>query len=260
MKLAQQTEKGAETTKRLEGKVALVTGGSRGIGAAIAQRLAAEGATVAITYTKNKQAADEVVASLASTGSGALAYKADVSSPSESERVIEELKKSVGKLDIVINNAGVWDAAPLDKIDVAQYHRVFDVNVKGTVSTTLAALKLLGDGGRIINLSSVAADTYTPGFSIYAASKAAVDALTRIWAQELGPRGITVNGVAPGTTVTDMFNEAMPANAHQDLIDHTALRRLGTPEDIAAVVAFLASDDGRWVTGQTIRADGGITF
>lgn len=246
-------------TKRLAGKVAVVTGGSRGIGAAIALRLAQEGATVAITYSKNKKAADEVVASIASLGTGALALKADASSSSELQQLVDELEQSVGKIDILVNNAGVWAGGAIDQIDYDLYNRVFDVNVKGIIATTIAALKLMPNGGRIINISSGAAEMTLPGMSVYSASKAAVNALTRIWAQDLGSRNITVNGVAPGTTVTDMFNEALPGEETKEaMISKTALGRLGTPEDIAAVVAFLASKDGGWVTGQTIRADGGI--
>ncbi len=159
----------------------------------------------------------------------------------------------------MINNAGVWEGGTLDQNDVDQYHRIFDVNVKGVLSTTLAALKLIPDGGRIINISSIVAELTLPGMGIYSASKAALDTLTRIWAQELGPRGITVNAVAPGTTVTDMFHAALPGQEAADFaVGKTALRRLGQPEDIAAVVAFLASKDGGWVTGQSIRADGGF--
>jgi 3-oxoacyl-[acyl-carrier protein] reductase len=247
-------------TKRLAGKVAVVTGGSRGIGAAIALRLAQEGATVAITYTKNKKAAEDVVASISKLGNTAVAIRADVASASDTKHLVDELGKKLGKIDVLVNNAGVWEGGALDQLDLDQYQRIFDTNVKGVLATTLAALKLIPNGGRIINLSSVAAEVALPGMSVYSASKAALEALTRIWAQELGPRNITVNAVAPGTTVTDMFNDALPAEeTKQAMIEKTALRRLGQPDDIAAVVAFLASKDGGWVTGQSIRADGGLT-
>jgi 3-oxoacyl-[acyl-carrier protein] reductase len=247
--------------KKLAGKVAVVTGGSRGIGAAIALRLAEEGATVAITYNKNKKSADEVVESIAKLGTGALAFKADASSASEIRQLTEELKKTVGKVDILVNNAGVWGGSPIDQADLEEYDQIFDVNVKGVIATTIAALKLIPKGGRIINISSGAAEFSIPGKSIYSASKAALNALTRIWAQELGAKGITVNAVSPGITVTDMLNEAMPGKEVQDkLIEKTALRRLGQPEDIAAVVAFLAGPDGAWVTGQAIHADGGFNI
>lgn len=246
--------------KRLAGKVAVVTGGSRGIGAAIALRLANEGATVAITYAKNKNAADLVVKDIAEIGGSAVAFKVNAASQSEAKNLVKELEKTVGKIDILVNNAGVWEGGPLDQIDVEQFERIFDVNVKGVLATTIEALKLIPKGGRIINVSSIVADLTLPGMSVYSASKAALNALTRIWAQELGPKGITVNAVAPGTTVTDMFNAAIQGDeAKGAMVEKTALRRLGEPEDIAAVVAFLASADGGWVTGQSIRADGGFS-
>ncbi len=259
MTLVQEKPETANT-KRLAGKVALVTGGSRGIGKAIALRLAEEGATVAISYTKNKESADKVVAEMAKLGEGAVALKADVASVEETKNLANYLEETLGKIDILVNNAGVFDGRPVDQIDLDHYHRVFDVNVAGVIATTTAALKLMQNGGRIINVSSVAADLSMKGASVYSASKAALDALTRIWAQELGPRQITVNGVAPGTTATDMYDQAMSEQGKQDAISKTALGRVGEPEDIAAVVAFLASKDGQWVTGQTIRADGGISF
>jgi 3-oxoacyl-[acyl-carrier protein] reductase len=246
-------------TKRLVGKIALVTGGSRGIGAGIAQRLAAEGATVAITYAKNKKAADEVVAAISQQGTKAVAFKSDVATAGDTENLIKEIEKSLGRIDILINNAGVFAGAPVDQIDLNHFNHIFDVNVKGVVATTAAAVKLIPKGGRIINISSVAAKTNLAGFSVYSASKAALDALTRVWAQDLGSRQITVNAVAPGTTASDMYDSAFPDDEAKNLfISKTALGRLGQPDDIAAVVAFLASEDGGWVTGQTITADGGL--
>ncbi|MBY0357982.1 MAG: glucose 1-dehydrogenase [Candidatus Obscuribacterales bacterium] len=257
---ALQTKSEAETKKRLAGKVALVTGGSRGIGAGIALRLAEEGATVAISYNNNKKAADEVVAQIAKLGVGALAFKANASSKEESKKLVDEVVKAAGKIDILVNNAGVFESAPVDQIELDHYERVFDVNVKGVIATTVEALKKIPDGGRIINISSVAAKANLPGASVYSATKGALDVLTRIWAQELGGRKITVNGVAPGTTESDMYNAGMSEEAKAAFIAKTALGRVGQPNDIAAVVAFLASDDGRWVTGQTIITDGGMNF
>ncbi len=256
-----QTKTESQTVKRLAGKVAIVTGGSRGIGAAIAKRLADEGANVAITYEKNKDAADLVVASIAKLGNGAVAIKANAAAPKEVSELVNQVERTLGKIDILVNNAGVYAVGPIDQVGVEQYDHIFDVNVKGVIATTIAVLPMLKDGGRIINISSGAAEVTLANFSIYSASKAALDTLTRIWAQELGARRITVNGVAPGTTVTDMFNEAMgDAEVQQQMVSKTALGRLGQPEDIAAVVAFLASEDGGWVTGQTIRADGGLSI
>jgi len=262
MTLAQnvQEKTATSTAKRLAGKVALVTGGSRGIGAGIALRLAEEGATVAISYASNKAAADEVVQKIAQLGAGVVAFQANASSPEAGQKLVESVVGSVGKIDILVNNAGVFEGAPLDQITVDHFNRVFDVNVKGVIATTIAALPQMKDGGRIINISSVAADASLPGFSVYSASKAALDALTRVWAQDLGARRITVNGVAPGATATDMYNQGLNEEGKQQLISKTALGRVGETDDIAAVVAFLASEDGRWVTGQTIRSDGGMSM
>lgn len=247
-------------SKRLAGKIALVTGGSRGIGAGIAQRLAEEGATVAVTYNKNGDAANQVVKNIEKLGGKALAIKADVALPGDADQLIAELKNTVGKIDILINNAGVFEGGSVENIDIEQYQRIFDINVKGVIATTIAALKILSNGGRIINISSGAARVTMPGFSVYSASKAALDTLTRIWAQDLGGRRITVNSVAPGTTATDMYNQALNDEQKDAMIAKTALGRVGEPDDIAAVVAFLASDDGRWVTGSVISADGGINI
>lgn len=255
---AVQTKNETTAKKKLAGKVALVTGGSRGIGAAIALRLAEEGATVALTYNSNKGKADEVVAQIAKLGTGAIAFKADVASAQDNQILIDEIERTIGKIDILVNNAAVWDAAPVDQIDLDHYARVFDTNVKGVIATTIAALPKIKNGGRIINISSVAAEGVMQTASVYSASKAALNTLTRIWAQELGPKQITVNGVAPGTTATDMLLQALPEEVKKEFIAKTALGRLAEPADIANVVAFLASDDGCWVTGQTIRADGGI--
>ncbi|MFA7340204.1 MAG: glucose 1-dehydrogenase [Candidatus Obscuribacterales bacterium] len=248
--------------KRLEGKVALVTGGSRGIGAAIALKLAAEGASVALSYASNKDAADKVVAKITALGSKAVAVKANVTSVQDSAAVVAETIKTFGdlKIDILVNNAGVFEMGPIDAIDAEQFDRLFDVNVKGAIVTTIAALPHMNDGGRIINISSGAADATMAGASLYSATKSALDTLSRIWAQDLGKRQITVNSVSPGVTVTDMFKAGIPEEGHQYMIDKTALGRLGQPEDIADVVAFVASGDARWITGQVINVDGGIVI
>lgn len=244
--------------RRLEGKVALVTGGSRGIGAAITQRLAADGAQVLFSYVSSEDAAQELLKKLVSSGCDARSFKADVRSESEARDLVAAVKESFAKVDILINNAGVYDARPLTDLDLDHFDRVFAVNVKGVVATTVAALKLMPDGGRIINISSGAAKFAMPGASIYSASKAALDTFSRIWAQELGLRKITVNSVSPGTTQTEMFKQAISADAHAMVVSKTALGRIGEPADIADVVAFLASDDGRWITGQVIGVDGGL--
>jgi 3-oxoacyl-[acyl-carrier protein] reductase len=252
--------KNAIVPKRLVGKTALVTGGSRGIGRAIAMRLAEEGATVAISYNNSVNSANEVVEKITELGGKAFAFKGNASSEKETQQLVEQAVKELGQIDILVNNAGVWAAGSIDAISIEQYSEVFDVNVKGVIGTTIAALKNISNGGRIINISSGAADITLAGFSVYSASKAAVNALTRIWAQDLGKRGITVNAVSPGATESDMYHAALPGEMKETIADKTALGRVGQPKDIAAVVAFLASEDGGWVTGQAIVADGGINF
>lgn len=257
MTLTQQQPK-TTSAKRLAGKVAVVTGGSRGIGAAIALRLAEEGATVAVNYNSNKSAADKVVKQIEELGSKAVALQGNVKSEEDSKKLFAEVTKEFGKIDILVNNAGVYETQFITDVTEEHIDHVLGTNVKGVILATKEALKNFADGGRIINISSKAAESAMPGFSVYSATKAALDTLTRTWAQELGRRKITVNGVAPGPVASDMFN-TVPEELKAQFIEKTALGRIGEPEDIAAVVAFLASDDGRWVTGHTIAADGGIT-
>lgn len=249
----------AANSKRLAGKIALVTGGSRGIGAAIARRLASEGATVIISYANNKTAAGEVVAQIEKLGSKAIAVKANVASNQDTESLITEIKK-LGNIDILVNNAGIYLDGLLEETNLDQFDQLFSINVRGVVATTLAALPHIKDGGRIINISSGAARASIANSSFYSATKAALEALTRCWAQELGKRQITVNAIAPGTTQTDMLENGLPEEAKQAFIAKTALRRLGQPADIADAVAFLASADSRWITGKTIECDGGLAF
>ncbi len=256
---ATQEKSLAANSKRLAGKLALVTGGSRGIGAAIALRLASEGARVVISYANNKEAADAVVAQIEKLGSKAIAFKANVSSKQDTELLIAEMKK-LGKIDILVNNAGIFLGGPLGEANLDQFDQLFSTNVRGVVAITLAALPFIKDGGRIINISSVAARGSTANFGFYSATKAALEALTRCWAQELGKRQITVNAVAPGTTKTDMYEKALPDHVKQEVIAKTALGRVGQPADIADVVAFFASADSRWITGKTIDCDGGLIF
>lgn len=256
---AVQEKTQAVANKRLVGKLALVTGGSRGIGAAIALRLAAEGATVVVNYSKSKDAADRVVEQAKDLGAKALAVKGNVSSDAESKALLAEVAK-LGKIDILVNNAAVWEGGSIEEVTLESYDRLFNTNVRGVVATTIAALPHFNNGGRIINISSVASHAAVAGFSLYSATKGALDTLTRGWAQDLGKRQITVNAVAPGTTLTEMLEQAMDENAKKFYTDKTALGRLGEPSDIADVVAFLASPDSRWVTGQIIDAHGGLAF
>ncbi len=249
----------ASNSKRLAGKIALVTGGSRGIGAAIALRLASEGATVIISYVSNKTAADTVIAEIKGLGSKAIAVKANVSSEHETASLIDEIKK-LGKIDILVNNAAIFLGGPLEEANLDQFDQLFSINVRGVVVTTLAILPYIKDGGRIINISSGAARASNANFSFYSATKAALEALTRCWAQDLGKRQITVNAIAPGTTQTEMLEKGLPEETKQAFISKTALGRLGQPADIADAVAFLASADSRWITGTTIECDGGLAF
>ncbi len=243
----------------LKGKVAVVTGGSRGIGAAIARRLAKEGAIVIVGYSQNREAAQRVVAEIEQAGGEAEAIQADVADLAQVRYLFSETMQGFGRLDILINNAGVADFRPLEAIDAENYAHLFNVNVRGLLFATQEAARLIGpEGGRIVNITSGAAQSAPPNGSVYSATKAAVEAMTKSHAAELGVRSITVNAVAPGLTQTDMLAANIPAPAQQAMIQQTALRRLGTPEEIADVVAFLVSHDGRWVTGQILGANGGL--
>ena len=242
----------------LTGKVAIVTGGSRGIGAAIAKRLAKDGAIVIVGYNRKAESGAQIVAEIEAAGGEAEAIQANIAHRDQIQRLIEGTVENYGRLDILVNNAGVAEFLPLETITETHYAHQFDVNVRGLLFTTQEAARHLGAGGRIINLSSGAAQAAPPGTSVYSATKAAVEAITKSHAAELGPRGITVNAVAPGLTVTEMLDAVIPAPIQQAMIGNTPLRRLGTPEDIADAVAFLASEDARWITGQILGVSGGL--
>ena len=244
--------------KRLDGKVALVTGASRGIGAAIARRLAADGAKVAVNYANSRDAADAVVRDIRAASGEAIPVHADLSEPSEIAAMIEKTVAAFGRLDILVNNAALAEPAPLESSDLDHYHRHFDLNVRAVLLATREAAKHMGSGGRVINISSGIVRQRSGGYGVYAATKAAVEAFTRCHSAELGKRGITVNCVAPGVTDTDMLRSAMPPDMQKTLIAQTPLGRIGTPDDIAAVAAFLASDDAAWITGEVIPANGGL--
>ena len=255
------TAKTQEATmpKAFTGKVALVTGGSRGIGAAIARRLAREGANVAIGYKSRRDAAEAVIADISRLGAEGEAFAADVSRADEVKGMVAAAVSRFGRIDIVVNNAGIGEYRPLDQLDRAFFTRLFEANVLSAIEVTQAALPHLPrPGGRVINIASRLAFDPMLGSSIYAATKSAIITLTHAFARELGPRGITVNCVAPGLTATDMA-AAIPKERHEAVAAATPLRRLGQPEDIADIVAFLASEDARWMTGRTLLADGGMT-
>jgi 3-oxoacyl-[acyl-carrier protein] reductase len=237
----------------LTGRTALVTGGSRGIGRAIVERLSADGAHVIFGYHRAKEAADEVAAV-----TGAQPIRADLGIESDVAGLFAEADRLVDGLDVLVNNAAVWISGRIEDASEDSYDRVMAVNVKGTFLTLQHAATRLRNGGRVINMSSISAHRPTPGNAIYTASKAAVEQFTAVAALELGSRGITVNCVAPGATDTAMLTQSLPPQLHSRAARNTALGRLGTGRDIAAVVAFLAGPDSAWITGQTIPVTGGL--
>lgn len=245
--------------RNLTGKVALVTGGSRGIGAAIARRLGRDGAKVVVNFTKHSEAADEVVESIRAEGAEAIAVKADMADRAEVWKLFLTCREHFHQLDILVNNAGVSEMRSLEDIDEEHFDHQFSVNVRGLTFASQEAVKLMGGrGGNIVNITSGAAQSPPAKMSVYSATKAAVEALTKSHAAELGPIGIRVNAVAPGLTDTDMLRDAIPPEYQKALIGNTALRRLGQPDDIADVVAFLVSEEARWITGQVLGVSGGL--
>lgn len=238
----------------LDGKAALVTGGSRGIGAAIVRRLAADGAVVTFTYVSSESAAADVVNEVKATGGHAIAVQSDQADLAR----IPELFERVGPLDIFVCNAAEVVVKPIDAVTEDDYDQLFATNVKGPYFAIQQAGRVLPDGGRIIALSTLNTVVPGPGISLYAASKAALEQFVKVAAREYGARGITVNTVSPGATDTDMFRDSNPPEAKAALVGITALGRVGEPADVADVVAFLAGPDSRWLTGQNLRATGGL--
>lgn len=238
--------------------VAIVTGASRGIGAAIAERLAADGFTVIINYSGNPAPADELVRKIELRGGRALSVKADVSDAAAVTRLFDSAEQAFGGVDVLVNNAGVIALAPIADMRDEDADRLLDINLKGSFNAMREAAKRLRDNGRIINFSSSVVGLLQPGYGMYAASKAAIEALTSVLAKELRGRNITVNAVAPGPTATGLFLDGKTPELIERLAKMAPLERLGTPDDIAAAVAFLAGADGGWINGQTLRANGGI--
>ncbi len=247
-------------SQKLSGKVAVVTGASKGIGASIAQHLAAEGAAVVVNYATSREGADKVVAEVERRGGKAVAIQADVARRADIQRLFAEAKRAFGRVDILVNNAGVFEFAPIEEVTAEHFHRQFDLNVLGLLLTTQEALRYLGpEGGSIINVSSVVATLAPPTASVYSATKGAVDTVTRSLAKELGPRRIRVNSINPGMIETEGFHAAGLAESdfRKQVEAQTPLGRIGQPGDIGPVAVFLASNDSGWMTGETIHVSGG---
>jgi 3-oxoacyl-[acyl-carrier protein] reductase len=248
-------------SKKLEGQVAVVTGASKGIGAAIAEHLAAGGAAVIVNYASSRAGAEAVVNRIRRADGKAVAVQADVSKLEDVRRLFAETKKAFGKLDILVNNAGIYEFAPLEAISAEHFHKQFDLNVLGLLLTTQEAVKHFGPaGGSIVNISSVAATSAPPSAAVYSGTKAAVVAITRSLAQELGPRKIRVNAVSPGMVETEGWHAAGIADSDFRKMTEaqTPLGRIGQPNDIAPAVVFLASADSAWTTGETLFISGGL--
>ena len=246
---------------KLTGKVAVVTGASKGIGASIAEHLAGEGASVVVNYASSKSGADAVVSRITKKGGKAIAVQADVSKPADITRLFQETKHAYGKLDILVNNAGIYEFSPLETVTPDHFHKMFDLNVLGLLLATREAVKLFGDngGGSVINISSIVGPMPIAAASVYSATKAAVDAVTISLSKELGPKKIRVNSLNPGMVETEGFHAAGLAegDVRKAVEAQTPLGRIAQPDDIARAAVFFASDDAGWVTGQTLLLAGG---
>jgi len=247
--------------RKLAGKVAVVTGASKGIGAAIAKTLAQEGAALIVNYSSSKTDADKVVAEISRQGGKSVAVQANLARHEDIENLFSEAKSAFGKVDILVNNAGIYEFAPIEAVTEEHFHKQFNVNVLGMILATQAAVKLIGPGGgSIINISSVVSTLAVPGGAVYSATKGAVDALTRSLAAELGPRKIRVNAIRPGMVETEGFRAAGIAESdmRKQVEAQTPLGRIGQPQDISGLAVFLASSDSEWITGETFVVAGGL--
>jgi 3-oxoacyl-[acyl-carrier protein] reductase len=247
--------------KKLEGKVAVVTGASKGIGAGIAKHLAVEGASVVVNYASSKEGADQVVNEIKKEGGKAIAVQGDVAKKRDIEQLFAETKKAFGRLDILVNNAGVYNFAPLEEVTEDEFHRQFGVNVLGLILASREALKYFGpEGGSVINIGSVTSSLTPPATVVYSATKGAVDAVTHVLAKELGPKKIRVNSINPGAVETEGYRSlGVPGSDFEKQgIAETPLGRVGQPRDIAPAVVFLASPDSAWITGELLHVSGGL--
>jgi 3-oxoacyl-[acyl-carrier protein] reductase len=245
---------------KLQGKVALVTGASKGIGAGIARALGEAGASVVVNYASDRAGADKAVADIKAKGGKAIAVQGDVSKPADVKRLFEETRKAYGKLDVLVNNAGVFKFAPLEQIEEAEYQRQFGINVLGPLLATREALPLFGsEGGSVINISSIVSRMGIPGSAVYAGTKGALDTITQVLASELGPRKIRVNSINPGMVESEGTHAAgfIGGDFQKNVEAEAPLGRIGQPEDVAKVAVFLASNDSGWLTGERISASGG---
>ena len=248
---------------KLENKVAVVTGASKGIGAAIARHLAAEGASVVVNYSSSRQGAEKVVAGIVAAGGKAIAIGGSVAVETEVVHLFDEVKKAYGRVDVLVNNAGVYAFSPIEAVTADEYRRQFDTNVLGVLLTVKAALPLFpATGGSVVNISSVVSTMAPPGSSVYSGTKGAVDTITRVLAKELGPKNIRVNAINPGMVATEGTDTAglIGSDMEKQVVATTPLGRVGQPEDIALPAVFLASDDARWITGETLYVSGGAAI
>jgi len=245
---------------KLTGKVAVVTGASKGIGAAIATHYAAEGASVVVNYSSSKEGADKVVAAITAAGGKAIAVKGDVSKSADVQGIIDAAINTYGKLDILVNNSGVYEFAPIEAVTEEHFHKQFNINVLGLLLTTQAAVKHLGEGGSIINIGSVVSRITPPHSAVYTGTKGAVDAITGVLSRELGPKKIRVNALNPGMIETEGTHTAgiIGSDMETGVVAQTPLGRIGQPEDIATIAVFLGSDDSYWLTGEQLYAGGGV--
>jgi 3-oxoacyl-[acyl-carrier protein] reductase len=249
--------------RRLEGKVAVVTGASKGIGASIAKHLADEGASVVVNYASSKRGADRVVAEITGKGGRPVAVQADMSKPADIKHLFAEVKKAFGRLNVLVNNAGIYEFAPLGEVTPEHFHKQFDLNVLGLILASQEAIKQFDSaGGSIINISSVVATAAPATWSVYSATKGAVDAVTRSLAKELGPRNVRVNSINPGLVesqgTTAVGTTDVESDVRKRYESRASLGRIGQPQDIAPAAVFLASDDSRWITGETLYVTGGV--